>query len=72
LNGQAQVPNLIPLVTASDNCTATGSLVIVQSPAAGTTVLTGETTITCDGLIILDRNLLTLKFLNHEKIKKNI
>jgi hypothetical protein len=26
----------------------------------------------CDGLIILDRNLLTLKFLNHEKIKKNI
>jgi len=26
----------------------------------------------CDGLIKLDRNLLTLKFLNHEKIKKNI
>jgi len=26
----------------------------------------------CDGLEKLDRNLLTLKFLSHEKVKKNI
>jgi len=31
-----------------------------------------ESRLLCDGLIKLDRNLLTLKFLYYEKIKKNI
>jgi len=32
----------------------------------------GQTAMECDGLEKLDRNLLTLKFLSHEKVKKNI
>jgi hypothetical protein len=42
----ATVPSFIGAVTASDNCTATGSLVITQSPAAGTLVGNGVFTIT--------------------------
>jgi probable HAF family extracellular repeat protein len=37
-NCQAAVPNLVPQVVATDNCTPTGSLVITQDPAAGTMV----------------------------------
>ncbi|MBK7175102.1 MAG: HYR domain-containing protein [Bacteroidales bacterium] len=43
---QAAVPNFTANVTATDNCTATPSLVITQSPAAGTLVSTGVTTVT--------------------------
>lgn len=43
---QAPVPNVIGGVTATDNCTDTGSLTITQSPAAGTLVGPGVTTIT--------------------------
>ena len=43
---QAAVPNFTSNVTATDNCTAAASLVITQSPAAGTLVSTGVTNIT--------------------------
>ncbi len=43
---QAAVPNFTTGVVANDNCTAAGSLVITQSPAAGTLVGTGVTTVT--------------------------
>ncbi|MBK7175101.1 MAG: hypothetical protein IPH84_18210 [Bacteroidales bacterium] len=43
---QAAVPDFTANVTANDNCTATPSLVITQSPAAGTLVSTGVTTVT--------------------------
>ena len=33
-------------ITATDNCTASGSLVITQSPLAGATIATGTTTVT--------------------------
>src|SRR6185369_15243163 len=42
-NCQAEVPNLIPRASAADNCTA---LTVTQSPAAGTLVGLGSTTIT--------------------------
>lgn len=43
----ATLANYIPLVTKSDNCTAAGSLVVTQSPAAGTVISgAGSTTIT--------------------------
>src|SRR6185436_11801581 len=45
-NCQAAVPNVLGGVTASDNCTAAGSIVLTQSPAAGTLVGLGVTTIT--------------------------
>jgi uncharacterized repeat protein (TIGR01451 family) len=45
-NCQAFVPNVIGGVTATDNCTDAGSLTITQSPAAGTLVGPGTTTIT--------------------------
>lgn len=45
-NCQAAVPNVTGNVTASDNCTPTGSLNITQDPAAGTLVGLGVTTIT--------------------------
>lgn len=45
-NCQAAVPNVTGSVVASDNCTPTGSLTITQSPAAGTMVGIGTTTIT--------------------------
>jgi len=43
---QASLPNYTAGVTATDNCTASGSLVITQSPAAGTLLTTGTHTIT--------------------------
>jgi hypothetical protein len=42
----ATVPSFISGVTATDNCTAVGSLIITQSPAAGTAVTNGVTTVT--------------------------
>ena len=35
---QATIGNFVPLVTASDNCTASGSLIVSQSPVSGTTL----------------------------------
>jgi len=46
VNCQAPVPNLVPQVVASDNCTPTGSLVIRQDPPAGTLVNSGSHPIT--------------------------
>ncbi|MBK7215430.1 MAG: SprB repeat-containing protein [Bacteroidales bacterium] len=43
---QTAVPNFTANVTATDNCTASNALVITQSPAAGTLVSTGVTTVT--------------------------
>ena len=43
---QAAIPNVVPNVTASDNCTASGSIIVTQSPAAGTMVALGPHTIT--------------------------
>jgi len=43
---QAAVPDVLAGVTASDGCTASGSLIKTQSPAAGTLVGLGVTTIT--------------------------
>lgn len=45
-NCQAAVPNVIGGITATDNCTDAGSLTITQTPAAGTLVGPGVTTIT--------------------------
>ena len=45
-NCQAAVPSVVGSVTASDNCTAAGSLTITQNPVAGTLVGLGVTTIT--------------------------
>ena len=45
-NCQAAIPNVAAGVTASDNCTTAGSLAITQSPAAGTLVGLGATTVT--------------------------
>lgn len=42
---QASVPDFTPWITATDNCTSTGNLVITQSPSAGTLVSTGVTTV---------------------------
>lgn len=44
-NCQAAVPNVTAGVTATDNCTPAGSLVITQSPAAGSLVSKGVTSI---------------------------
>ncbi|MCX6897050.1 MAG: hypothetical protein NTZ16_16500, partial [Verrucomicrobia bacterium] len=41
----APVPNFLSTLTASDNCTASGSLTISQSPTAGTQASTGVNTI---------------------------
>jgi glycosidase len=43
---QAAIPNLAASVTAADNLTPAGSLVITQSPAAGTLVGTGPHSVT--------------------------
>ncbi len=43
---QAAVPNMLGDVTATDNCTAAGSLTKTQSPTAGTFVGLGNTTVT--------------------------
>ncbi len=43
---EALVPDFTGDVTASDNCTTVGNLVITQSPAAGTTVTTGVNVVT--------------------------
>ncbi len=43
---QAAVPDFIATATYSDNCTPTGGLTVVQSPAAGTLVGLGVTTVT--------------------------
>jgi probable HAF family extracellular repeat protein len=45
-NCQAAVPNFLPLVSATDNCTSAGSLVKTQSPAAGTLVGVGSHNVT--------------------------
>jgi hypothetical protein len=45
-NGQASLPNLTSEVSASDNCTSGSALTITQSPAAGTMVGLGTTTVT--------------------------
>ena len=44
-NCTATVPNFTSSVVASDNCTASGSLVITQSPVVGTSVGLGATTV---------------------------
>jgi uncharacterized repeat protein (TIGR01451 family) len=43
---QAAVPDVVGDVTATDNCTPSGSLTVTQTPAAGTLVGAGVTTIT--------------------------
>ncbi len=43
---QAVVPNVLSGVTATDNCTPANQLVLTQSPTAGSTVGTGQYTIT--------------------------
>src|SRR5205085_722690 len=43
---QASVPNVIPSVVATDNCTPPELLTITQTPAAGTLVSKGTTVIT--------------------------
>jgi len=43
---EARVPDLRSLVVASDNCTPANALVITQSPAAGTTLGSGQYVIT--------------------------
>src|SRR5205823_5247970 len=45
-NCQAPVPNVLGGVTASDNCSGTNGITLVQSPAAGTLVGLGPNTIT--------------------------
>jgi len=45
-NCQAPVPNVLPALTANDNCTPSASLVMSQSPAAGTLVNIGTHVIT--------------------------
>ena len=46
VNCQAVVPNLVPQVVASDNCTPTSSIVITQDPPAGTVVSLGQHPVT--------------------------
>src|SRR6185295_9544985 len=43
---QAAVPNFVPQVQATDDCTPVGQLVITQSPIAGTLVGKGTTPVT--------------------------
>jgi surface protein len=43
---QSSLPSYTASVTATDNCTASGSIVITQSPAAGTTISGATNTIT--------------------------
>lgn len=43
---QGTIPNVIPEVVATDNCTAAASLLITQSPTAGTVVNVGSHPIT--------------------------
>src|SRR6185295_1416899 len=45
-NCQAAIPNVLSGVSASDNCSAAGSITLSQSPAAGTPVGLGPHTIT--------------------------
>src|SRR5437016_4987495 len=45
-NCQAAVPNVLSGVTASDNCSGTNGITLVQSPAAGALVGLGTNTIT--------------------------
>src|SRR5207247_1629083 len=45
-NCQAAIPDLTGGVSATDNCTPAGSLVVTQSPAAGTLVGVGPHTVT--------------------------
>lgn len=46
LSCQAPLPDFTAAVMATDNCTATGSLVVTQSPPAGTLVGPAPTTVT--------------------------
>ncbi|MFH2095108.1 MAG: HYR domain-containing protein, partial [Bacteroidota bacterium] len=43
---QALVPDLTTAITATDNCTMAGNLIITQLPLAGATIGTGTTTVT--------------------------
>jgi len=43
---QAAVPNVLPNIVASDNCTANDQLVATQNPSAGTLVSPGQSAIT--------------------------
>lgn len=43
---QYVLPNYTASITATDNCTAAGSLTITQSPAAGTSIPSGATPVT--------------------------
>ncbi|HSK12391.1 MAG TPA: HYR domain-containing protein, partial [Phnomibacter sp.] len=45
-NCLAPVPNFVPGVVATDNCSSAGNLTITQSPVAGTLVGLGTTTVT--------------------------
>lgn len=45
-NCKAAVPNVLGNVIVSDNCTTSGAIILSQSPAAGTLVGLGQTTIT--------------------------
>jgi probable HAF family extracellular repeat protein len=45
-NCQGVVPNVLPNVVATDNCTPANQLVLSQSPSAGTVVGPGQSTIT--------------------------
>ncbi|HWX21348.1 MAG TPA: HYR domain-containing protein [Candidatus Binatia bacterium] len=45
-NCQGAVPNILPNIVATDNCTPANQLVMTQSPAAGTLLGTGQYTIT--------------------------
>ena len=45
-NCQGTVPNVLPGVTAADNCSTGDSITLMQSPTAGTLVPVGTTTIT--------------------------
>jgi probable HAF family extracellular repeat protein len=44
-NCQAVVPNILPNVLASDNCTPTAQLTLAQNPAAGTPIGPGQSSI---------------------------
>src|SRR5256885_2220413 len=45
-NCQAVLPNLLPQVSVSDNCTPVGSISLHQSPAAGTSLSVGAYSVT--------------------------
>ena len=48
-NDQAPVPNFTTGASATDNCTPSGGIILAQSPAEGTTVGLGVTSVTVSG-----------------------